>query len=74
MGPAYDWDREVIRGSFDEAKFTVFYLHEGRVAGALTVGRSDDLQHARRFIAEHTDIGDRAEALGDLSTDLETIS
>jgi len=74
VGPAYDWDQEVIRGSFDDAKFTVFYLHDGHVAGALTVGRSDDLQHARRFIAEHTDIGDRAAALGDLSTDLETIS
>jgi 3-phenylpropionate/trans-cinnamate dioxygenase ferredoxin reductase subunit len=73
VGPAYEWDREVIRGSFDDGRFTVFYLREGHVAGALTVGRSDDLQHARRFIAEHTEIGDRAEALGDLSTDLETL-
>jgi 3-phenylpropionate/trans-cinnamate dioxygenase ferredoxin reductase component len=74
VGPAYDWDHEVIRGSFDDARFTVFYLHHSRVAGALTVGRPEDLQHARRFIAEHTDIGDRAESLGDLSVDLETIS
>jgi 3-phenylpropionate/trans-cinnamate dioxygenase ferredoxin reductase subunit len=73
VGPALDWDREVIRGALDEGKFTVFYLNDGRVAGALTVGRSDDLQHARRFLAEGTDIGDRAEALGDLSTDLETL-
>ncbi len=73
VGPADDWDREVIRGSTDDGKFTVFYLQEGHVAAALTVGRSDDLQHARRLIAEHTDIGDRADALGDLSTELETI-
>jgi len=73
VGPALEWDREVIRGSLDDGKFTVFYLQDGRVAGALTVGRSDDLQHARRFLAEHTEIGDRAEALGDLSTDLETL-
>ncbi|MGH2895694.1 MAG: NAD(P)/FAD-dependent oxidoreductase [Solirubrobacteraceae bacterium] len=73
VGPAYDWDREVIRGSVDDGAFSVFYLHDGRVAGALSVGRSEDLQHARRFIAEHTEIGDRAEALGDLSTDLETL-
>jgi 3-phenylpropionate/trans-cinnamate dioxygenase ferredoxin reductase subunit len=73
IGPAYDWDREVIRGSPDEGRFTVFYLHQGRLAGALTVGRSEDLQAARRFIAEHTEIGERAEALGDLSTDLETL-
>ena len=73
VGPALEWDREVIRGSLEDGKFTVFYLADGRVAGALTVGRSDDLQHARRFLAEGTDIGGRAEALGDLSTDLETL-
>ncbi len=72
VGPAYDWDREVIRGSVDDGAFSVFYLRDGRVEGALSVGRSEDLQHARRFIAEHTEIAD-ADALGDLSTDLETL-
>ena len=60
LGPAYEWDREVIRGSLGRGRFTVFYLHEGRVAGALTVGRSEDLQHARRLIAEGTELGERA--------------
>jgi 3-phenylpropionate/trans-cinnamate dioxygenase ferredoxin reductase subunit len=73
VGPAYDWDHEVIRGSTDDGKFTVFYLHEGRVAGALTVGRPDDLAHARRFIADGVEIGEGADALGDLSTDLEAL-
>ena len=73
VGPAYDWDREVIRGSLDDGAFSVFYLHSGRVTGALSVGRSEDLQHARRFIAEGTEIAGRAEALADLSTDLETL-
>ena len=73
VGPAYDWDREVIRGSVDEGAFSVFYLRDGRVQGALSVGRSEDLQHARRFIAEHTEIGGRADTLGDLSTDLDTL-
>ena len=73
VGPAYDWDREVIRGSLQEGKFTVFYLHQGHLAGALTVGRSDDLQHARRLIASGAELGDRADQLGDLSTDLESI-
>jgi 3-phenylpropionate/trans-cinnamate dioxygenase ferredoxin reductase subunit len=73
VGPAYDWDREVVRGSPDDGAFTVFYLHEGRLAGALTVGRSDDLQAARRLIASGVEIGDRADALGDLSTDLDEI-
>jgi len=72
VGPAYDWHREVIRGSVGDGAFSVFYLRDGRVEGALSVGRSEDLQHARRFIAEHTEIAD-AHALGDLSTDLETL-
>jgi len=70
VGPAYEWDREVVRGSPDEGKFTVFYVQQGRVAGALTVGRSDDLGHARRWIADHTDLGDHLDQLGDLSSDL----
>jgi 3-phenylpropionate/trans-cinnamate dioxygenase ferredoxin reductase subunit len=73
VGRAVDWDREVIRGSFDDGRFTVFYLHGGRVVAALTVGRSDDLQHARRFIAEGTEIGERAEVLADESTDLDDL-
>lgn len=73
VGPAYDWDREVVRGSPDEGAFTVFYLHEGHLAGALTAGRSDDLQAARRLIASGADVGDRVDALGDLSTDLDEI-
>jgi 3-phenylpropionate/trans-cinnamate dioxygenase ferredoxin reductase component len=73
VGPAYDWDREVIRGSVHDGAFSVFYLRDGRVQGALSVGRSEDLLHARRLIAEHTEIGDRADALGDLSTDLDTL-
>jgi 3-phenylpropionate/trans-cinnamate dioxygenase ferredoxin reductase subunit len=73
VGPAYEWDRAIVRGSFDDGAFTVFYLASGRVAGALTVGRSDDLQAARRLIADATDLGARADALGDLSTDLDTL-
>ena len=71
VGPAREWDREVIRGSFDERAFTVFYLQSGVLHGALTVGRSDDLQAARRLIADGTRLGDAAvAALGDLSSDL----
>jgi 3-phenylpropionate/trans-cinnamate dioxygenase ferredoxin reductase subunit len=73
VGPAYEWEREVIRGSTEKGEFTVFYLHDGRVAGALTVGRSDDLGHARRWIAEGTQLSDKADRLADLSTDLEEI-
>ena len=42
----------VIRGSLAGAEFTAFYVDDGRVTAALTVGRSDDLEHARRFLRE----------------------
>ena len=41
-----------VRGSFDDGRFTAFYSDSGgRLTGALTVGRADDLEHARRLIA-----------------------
>ena len=43
---------KVIRGSIDDGKFTAFSLDGGRVVSAVTVGRSDDLEHARRMITE----------------------
>jgi 3-phenylpropionate/trans-cinnamate dioxygenase ferredoxin reductase component len=51
VGPAYEWDEEIVRGSFDDGKFTNWYLKDGRVQAALTFGRSDDLDHARRLIS-----------------------
>jgi 3-phenylpropionate/trans-cinnamate dioxygenase ferredoxin reductase component len=70
VGPASEWDREVVRGSIDAGEFSIWYLNEGRVAAALSVGRSDDLEHARRLIVSGTDAGARAAELGDPSTDL----
>jgi 3-phenylpropionate/trans-cinnamate dioxygenase ferredoxin reductase component len=40
----------VIRGSLDDGDFTAFYVDGGKVTAALTVGRSDDLEHAQRFM------------------------
>jgi 3-phenylpropionate/trans-cinnamate dioxygenase ferredoxin reductase subunit len=73
VGPAYDWDEEVVRGSIGDGEFSVWYVKDGRVAGALSVGRSDDLEAARRLISSGEDLGDRVAKLGDLSTDLESI-
>jgi 3-phenylpropionate/trans-cinnamate dioxygenase ferredoxin reductase component len=46
----------VVRGSIERHAFTAFYADDGRVTAALTVGRSEDLEHARRFIKEHTQV------------------
>ena len=71
VGPASKWDEEVVRGSMDEGQFSVWYLDGGRVAGALSVGRSDDLEHARRLIASGFEVS--AATLGDPSTDLAAV-
>jgi 3-phenylpropionate/trans-cinnamate dioxygenase ferredoxin reductase subunit len=51
------WDDEVVRGSLDDGAFTVFQLRDGSLVAAVTVGRSDDLDEARRLIAS----GERAD-------------
>jgi 3-phenylpropionate/trans-cinnamate dioxygenase ferredoxin reductase subunit len=60
----------VVRGSLEEGNFAAFFLHEeeGHVVSALSVGRGDDLEHARRFITERTK--PNAGALADEGTDL----
>ena len=65
VGPAERWDREVVRGAPGDGAFTVFQLHEGRLVGALTVGRSEDLMHARRLLAEGGQFDGREDALVD---------
>jgi 3-phenylpropionate/trans-cinnamate dioxygenase ferredoxin reductase component len=61
----------VVRGSLDEGEFCAFYLDDGRVTAALSVGRSDDLDHARRFIVERTHVD--SGALADMGTDLASL-
>jgi 3-phenylpropionate/trans-cinnamate dioxygenase ferredoxin reductase subunit len=70
VGPAASWEREIVRGSLEQGSFSVWYLAGGRVEGALSVGRSEDLEHARRLIARRVELGERAEQLGDLDADL----
>ncbi|MBB4664032.1 NAD(P)/FAD-dependent oxidoreductase [Conexibacter arvalis] len=74
VGPAASWDREIVRGSFDEGAFSVWYLDGARVAGALSIGRSDDLEEARRLIAARVELDDGEQArLGDAATELAAI-
>jgi 3-phenylpropionate/trans-cinnamate dioxygenase ferredoxin reductase component len=63
VGPAYGWDEEILRGSFAEGSFTNWYLGEGRVKAALAFGRSDDLDHARRLIADEVALNDQHRAV-----------
>jgi 3-phenylpropionate/trans-cinnamate dioxygenase ferredoxin reductase subunit len=71
VGPAYGWDEEILRGSFAEGSFTNWYLQDGRVKAALTFGKSEDLEHARRLIGATGVLEDRQRAaLADEDSDL----
>jgi 3-phenylpropionate/trans-cinnamate dioxygenase ferredoxin reductase component len=74
VGPAYVWDEEIMRGSFEDGAFTNWYLKDGVLKGALTWGRSDDLDAARRLIVSGSVLDQRERAaLGDVDSDLATV-
>jgi 3-phenylpropionate/trans-cinnamate dioxygenase ferredoxin reductase subunit len=58
VGPAYEWDEEIVRGAYEDGEFTTWYLKNGKLAAALTFGRSDDLEHARELISARTALTD----------------
>ena len=74
VGPAYGWEEEILRGSFADGEFTNWYLKDGRVKAALTFGKSDDLDHARRLIAGAGVLDERQRGtLADVDSDLEDV-
>ena len=73
VGPAEDWDELVWRGDRDAGEFLVWYLKDGRVAGALSIDRSADLGEARRLLADGVDVSGKREMLADPGSDLAAI-
>src|SRR5262245_41987005 len=74
VGPAQDWDEEVWRGDRDAGEFSLWYLKDGLVAGALSVGRPEDLAEARRLLADRVDVSAAGDAIADPDGDLASIS
>ncbi|HEY4896333.1 MAG TPA: NAD(P)/FAD-dependent oxidoreductase [Solirubrobacteraceae bacterium] len=75
VGPAYEWDEEIVRGSYESGSFTTWYVQDRAVRAALTFGRSDDLDAARRLIAARRVLTeDELVALGDLEADLGAVA
>jgi len=74
VGPAAEWDEEIWRGDRDSGEFSVWYLKDDRVAGALSVGRSEDLAEARRLLADRVDVSAARDRLADPDSDLGEIS
>jgi 3-phenylpropionate/trans-cinnamate dioxygenase ferredoxin reductase subunit len=50
VGPARDWDEEVVSGEVDGGEFGIWYLKQGKVLGALSVGGGIDLDRARELM------------------------
>ena len=73
VGPAQGWDEIVWRGDRDAGQFSAWYLEGGKVAAALSVDRSEDLQHARRLIESGADVSEHRDALADADSDLYAI-
>ncbi len=74
VGPASEWDEEIWRGDRDAGEFSVWYLKDGRVAGALSVERPEDLAEARRLLAAGTDVSSARDTIADANSDLSSIS
>jgi 3-phenylpropionate/trans-cinnamate dioxygenase ferredoxin reductase subunit len=75
VGPAYEWDEEIVRGSISEGAFSNWYLQDGVVKGALSLGRSEDLDHARRLLIAGTSLGETLRgSLRDPESDLAGIA
>jgi len=74
IGPAQEWDEEIWRGDRDGGEFSVWYLRGGRVAGALSVDRPEDLAEARRLLADGIDVSGARDQIADPGSDLASIS
>jgi 3-phenylpropionate/trans-cinnamate dioxygenase ferredoxin reductase subunit len=74
VGPAYEWDEEIWRGDRDAGEFAVFYLKDGKVAGCLSVERSEDLQVARELLEKGVDVSGKKDELADPNADLAALS
>jgi 3-phenylpropionate/trans-cinnamate dioxygenase ferredoxin reductase subunit len=73
VGPAKDWDEEIWRGDRDKGEFSLWYLKDGRVAGALSVERSEDLAEARRLLADGVDVSAAKDKIADPGSDLSSL-
>jgi 3-phenylpropionate/trans-cinnamate dioxygenase ferredoxin reductase subunit len=73
VGPAYQWDRVIMRGSPKERDFSAWFVDGNRVAQVATVGRSSDLDVGRTLISERRELSGAefdliADAAGDVNS------
>ena len=67
-------DTEVVRGSIADSAFSVFYLQDGRLSGTLTIGRGEDLDHARALLRDGGDLSTFTAELAEPDHDLRALA
>lgn len=73
VGPASEWDEIWWRGNRDEGSFTAWYVKDGRLAAALSVGRDEDLTVARQLLADKAPVAGMRALLEDSGADLSAL-
>jgi 3-phenylpropionate/trans-cinnamate dioxygenase ferredoxin reductase component len=71
VGLSKGFDRMVVRGDFKGRAFAAFYLKNGRVLAADTVGRPQDFMMAKKLVATHAQVD--ADRLGDEAVPLKEL-
>jgi 3-phenylpropionate/trans-cinnamate dioxygenase ferredoxin reductase subunit len=72
VGAGLPWDETVLRGRIGEPPFTVFFLGQGRLLGALGVGAGRLIGHVRRLLEGRVEV--TAEQLADPGVDLKPLT
>lgn len=75
VGPAYGWDRVILRGSTDDPSFSVWYLKGDRVAQVAAVGRPHDIEAGRRLLTDRRALNpEQIAAIADLGFDVAALA
>lgn len=72
VGAGLAWDETVVRGRFGEPPFSVLFLSDGRLVGALGVGDGRTIGQARRLLESRTAV--TRDQLADTSVDLKALA
>jgi 3-phenylpropionate/trans-cinnamate dioxygenase ferredoxin reductase subunit len=74
VGPAYKWDRVILRGKPEERAFSAWFIDGSRVAQVAAVGRAHDLDVGRGLISDRRELTEtQLQQLGDVACDVATL-
>ncbi|MFY9488950.1 MAG: FAD-dependent oxidoreductase [Solirubrobacterales bacterium] len=75
VGPAYRWDRVIVRGKPLERSFSAWYIDGDRVAQVAGVGRPHDIEVGRELIASRRALSSSMiDGIADVGRDVATLA